>query len=161
MLLPFFHFAGVFMASVNRVTLLGNLGTDPEVRRTSKQTAVCRFRLATSARRKDAGGNWSEYAEWHNVVTFGKTAESCGTFLRKGRQVFVEGSLRTRSWQDSDGQTRHATGVVANNVQFIGGKGAADASASPGNGRGTEEDVPALPEETDPIPGFDEEDIPF
>jgi single-strand DNA-binding protein len=143
------------MAAVNRVTLLGNLGTDPEVRRTTKLTAVCRFRLATTERRKDAAGNWVERAEWHNVVTFGKNAENCGTFLRKGRQVYVEGSLRTRAWQDGEGQTRHATEVVAGNVQFIGGKGAGVAVAEPGCGK----DAADTPGEAGAIPDFFEEDV--
>jgi single-strand DNA-binding protein len=147
------------MAGVNRATLLGNLGTDPEVRRTPKQTAVCRFRLATSERRKDAAGNWSEYAEWHNVVAFGKTAESCGTFLRKGRQVFVEGSLRTRSWRDADGQSRHATEVVASNIQFIGGKGLGSATPEPESGE--EAIVPDAAGHAEAVPGFDEDDSPF
>jgi single-strand DNA-binding protein len=95
------------MAGLNRVTLLGNLGTDPETRRTAKRTAVCRFRLATTERRKDPEGNWEERPEWHNIVAFGKAAETCATFLRKGRQVYVEGKLRTRAWQDEEGQARH------------------------------------------------------
>src|SRR3954469_12831538 len=107
------QFTGPIMARINRASLLGNLGTDPEVRRTQNGTAVCRFRLATSERRKDTAGRWSEDAEWHNIVVFGQAAEVCAAHLRKGRQVYIEGSLRTRSWQDRDGQTRHATEVVA------------------------------------------------
>jgi single-strand DNA-binding protein len=117
------------MAGINRVTLLGNLGLDPESRLTKNDTIVCRFRLATSDHRKDATGNRVEHTEWHNVVAFGKTAANCIQFLRKGRPVFVEGKLRTRAWQDADGQTRHTTEIVASTVQFIGGKDSAkDAS---------------------------------
>jgi single-strand DNA-binding protein len=146
------------MAGVNRVTLLGNLGTDPRVRRAPNKTAVCRFRLATTERRKDAGGDWVERAEWHNVVAFGKTAENCGAFLRKGRQVYVEGSLRTRAWQDGEGQTRHATEVVAGNVQFIGGKGA-EAAAEPVGGCGSE--VADSPGEDGAITDFIEDEALF
>ena len=110
------------MGGVNRVTLMGNLGTDPEARRSARQVAVCRFRLATSERRKDAEGNWAEHTEWHNVVAFGKTAESCAAHLRKGSQVYVEGRLRTRAWQDEEGQARHATEVMADDIQFVGGR---------------------------------------
>jgi single-strand DNA-binding protein len=83
---------------------------------------VCRFRLATSERRK-TGEGWADHTEWHNIVAFGRSAEKCGEFLRMGRQVYVEGSLRTRAWQDNEGQPRHATEVVTSNVQFIGGRG--------------------------------------
>ena len=148
------------MAGVNRVTLLGNLGTAPEVRRTPKQTAVCRFRLATSERRMNADGAWIERAEWHNVVVFGKTAENCGAFLSKGRQVYVEGSLRTRSWQDPEGQMRHATEVVASNVQFVGGRGK---GGQPEDETGHEvgEEHYDVPGDVEPMPGFDESDTPF
>src|SRR5689334_23694835 len=118
----------MLMAGVNRVTLLGNLGTTPAVRHTPKQVAVCRFRLATSERRKNAEGNWGDHTEWHNVVVFGKTAENCAAFLRKGWQVYIDGSLRTRTWESPEGQARQVTEVVAGSVQFLGGKEA------PGNG---------------------------
>ena len=144
------------MGGVNRVTLLGNLGTDPEARRSARQVAVCRFRLTTSERRKDAEGNWAEHTEWHNVVAFGKTAESCAAHLRKGSQVYVEGRLRTRAWQDGEGQTRHATEVVADDVQFVGGRPAA---RSPGDAGPPPEEVQAEDEgEAGPIL---DEDIPL
>jgi single-strand DNA-binding protein len=115
------------MDGVNRVTLLGNLGTDPEIQCTKKETTLCRFRLATSERRKNTAGELVEHTEWHNIVVFGKTAENCVSFLRKGRQIYVEGRLRTRAWQDADGQTRNATEIVAGIIQFIGSKGKAKA----------------------------------
>jgi single-strand DNA-binding protein len=117
------------MASVNRTTLLGNLGTDPEVRQSQRGTSVCRFRLATSERRKDADGKLLDTTEWHNVAVFGRAAETCAAYLKKGRQVYVEGTLRTRSWQDQDGLTRHATEVVCRDVQFLGPR--ADDGAEP------------------------------
>jgi single-strand DNA-binding protein len=134
-------------AGLNRVSLLGNLGTDPEVRTTAKEISVCRFRLATSERRKTAEG-WADHTEWHNIVAFGRTAEKCREFLRKGRQVYVEGSLRTRAWQDGEGQPRHATEVVTSNIQFIGGKGQEPAA----EGTDTADNGVVIPEMEDDIP---------
>lgn len=107
---------------VNKVILIGNLGQDPEVRRTGSGAAVCTLRLATAERRKDASGEWADHTEWHSVVTFGTVAENCGRFLKKGRQVFVEGRLQTRKWQDKEGKDRYTTEIVALNVQFLGGR---------------------------------------
>jgi single-strand DNA-binding protein len=109
--------------AVNKVILIGNLGKDPEVRYTGNQMAVARFSLATSERRKDASGNWGEHTEWHNIVTFGKTAENCSKYLKKGRQAYIEGSIRTNKWQDKEGKDRYTTEIIANTVQFIGGRG--------------------------------------
>ncbi|MCB0339688.1 MAG: single-stranded DNA-binding protein [Bdellovibrionales bacterium] len=108
---------------VNKVILIGNLGKDPELRHTPNQTAVCSFSLATGERRKDASGNWTEHTEWHNVITFGKTAENCSQFLAKGRQVFIEGRIQTRKWQDKEGKDRYTTEIIANTVQFLGNRG--------------------------------------
>jgi single-strand DNA-binding protein len=108
---------------VNKVILLGNLGKDPEVRYTTSQSAVCSFSLATSERRKDQSGNWVDHTEWHNVVTFGKTAENCGQYLKKGRQVYIEGKIQTRKWQDKEGKDRYTTEIIGNTVQFVGGAG--------------------------------------
>jgi single-strand DNA-binding protein len=114
---------------INKVILVGNLGRDPELRYTAgSQTAVCNLNLATTERRKDQTGNWVDHTEWHRVVTFGKTAENCSKFLAKGRQVYVEGTLRTNKWQDKNGQDRYTTEIVANTVQFLGGKGAGESS---------------------------------
>jgi single-strand DNA-binding protein len=130
------------------VSLLGNLGTDPEVRTTAKEVSVCRFRLATSERRKTAEG-WADHTEWHNIVAFGRTAEKCGEFLRKGRQVYVEGSLRTHAWKDEEGQSHHATEVVTSNVQFIGGK-ERETHADESDGVGSGDVIPQM-----------EDDIPW
>lgn len=112
--------------AVNKVILIGNLGADPELRYTGNQTPVCSLRIATSERRKDASGNWSEHTEWHSVVAFGKTAENSAQYLQKGRQVFIEGKLQTRKWQDKEGKDRYTTEILANTIQFLGGgKGAA------------------------------------
>lgn len=106
---------------INKVILIGNLGADPEVRSTAGGTAVATLRIATTERRKDKDGNWSDHTEWHNVVVFGRTAENCGQYLKKGRQVYVEGRLQTRKWQDRDGNDRYTTEVAGDIVRFIGG----------------------------------------
>lgn len=124
---------------VNKVILLGNLGKDPEIRYTSSQTAVCRFSLATSERRKDQSGQWGEHTEWHNVVCFGKTAENCAQYLKKGRQVFIDGKIQTSKWQDKEGKDRYTTEIIANTVQFVGG--GRDAGAGAGSGRGRSAEV--------------------
>ena len=109
--------------SLNKVMIIGNLGKDPEVKYTQSQTAVANLAIATTERKKGADGQWTDHTEWHTVVTFGKTAENCGQYLAKGRKVFIEGSLRTRKWQDKSGQDRYSTEIVAQNVQFLSGKG--------------------------------------
>ena len=96
---------------INKVILIGNLGADPEMRFTQSGTAVANFRIATSERFKDQSGEWQERTEWHRVVFFGRIAEVCGEYLTKGRQIYVEGRLQTRSWEDKDGVTRYTTEV--------------------------------------------------
>lgn len=107
--------------SVNKVILIGNLGADPETRTSQSGTTVANLRIATTERVRDREGNWSDQTEWHRVVCFGRTAENVGRFLKKGRQVYVEGRLQTRKWQDRDGNDRWTTEVVANDVRFLGG----------------------------------------
>ena len=110
--------------SVNKVFILGNLGADPELRSTSSQLAVCKLRVATSEFRKAQDGQSSEEkTEWHSITVFGRQAENCAQYLKKGRQVFVEGRLSTSKWQAQDGSDRYRTEIIANNVQFIGGRG--------------------------------------
>jgi single-strand DNA-binding protein len=109
--------------AINKVILLGNLGKDPELRYTPQQMAICSFSLATGERKKDASGQWVDHTEWHNIVTFGRTAENCSKFLKKGRQAFIEGKIRTRKWQDKEGKDRWTTEVLADQVQFVGGRG--------------------------------------
>lgn len=110
------------MAGVNKVILLGNVGRDPEVRYTQSGQPVGNFSLATSETRKDAEGNKQEQTTWHNIVVFGKQAEIAGQYLRKGKQVYVEGRLATRSWDDDKGQKHYKTEVVASTFQMLGGK---------------------------------------
>ncbi|MEM7678191.1 MAG: single-stranded DNA-binding protein [Myxococcota bacterium] len=108
------------MGTLNRVTLIGHLGADPELRYTNTDTAVVNMRVATSEHWNDAQGQRQERTEWHRIVVWGKTAESCGQYLRKGRSVCVEGRLQTREWTDQNQQTRYTTEIVATNVTFLG-----------------------------------------
>ena len=107
---------------VNKVILIGNLGQDPEVKETKTGTHVCKLRLATTDRRKDRdSGDWSDHTEWHNVVCFGKTANNVGKYCQKGKQIYVEGRLQTRKWQDKDGRARYTTEVIGDNIRFLKG----------------------------------------
>lgn len=107
--------------TVNKVILVGNLGRDPEVRATQGGTTIASLNIATTERRKDKDGNWGEHTEWHKVSCFGRTADNAAKFLKKGRQVYVEGRLQTRKWQDKEGQDRYTTEVVADDLKFLGG----------------------------------------
>jgi single-strand DNA-binding protein len=139
---------------VNKVFLLGNLGANPEMRFTQGGQAVANLRLATTERWTDRNGQKQEATEWHRVVVWGKQAEICGQYLTKGRQVFIEGSIRTRQWQDQQGQKRFTTEIVARNVQLIGGRGE----------RGPEGEAQTVPAEdfgADFGGGGQDDDIPF
>jgi single-strand DNA-binding protein len=122
------------MASVNKVILIGNLGRDPEVRYMPDGAAIANISLATTDTWKDKSGEKQERTEWHRVAFFGKTAEIAGEYLRKGSQVYVEGRLQTRKWQDKDGQEKYTTEIVADRMQMLGSRGGASASAGPGTG---------------------------
>ncbi len=111
------------MASINKVILIGNLGADPETRYTANNDAVTNIRIATTETWKDKSGEKQERTEWHTVVFFGKLAEIAGEYLKKGRQVYVEGSLRTRKWQDKSGQDRYSTEIVASDMKMLGSRG--------------------------------------
>ena len=159
------------MSGVNKVIIVGRLGGDPEVRYTPGGQAVAKLSVATSENWKDKEGQKQERTEWHRVVVWGKMAEVCGQHLSKGRQVYVEGRLQTRSWDDkTTGQKKYSTEIVANTVQFLGGAGAG-AGQSTGTGvtdrvtntRG-EESQAAPTGDTGfvPEPAFDsDEEIPF
>jgi single-strand DNA-binding protein len=122
--------------TVNKVILVGNLGQDPEVRATNSGMQVATLRIATTERRKVPGGNeWADHTEWHSVVVFGRDAENAGKFLTKGRQVYIEGKLSTRKWQDKEGKDRYTTEVVADRVAFLGG-GRGDGEGGGGGGGG-------------------------
>ena len=111
---------------INKVILVGNLGQDPELRYTGGGTAVCNMRLATNESYKDSDGQMVEKTEWHNVVAWGRLAEICGEYLKKGSQVYFEGSLQTRSWEGQDGNTRYTTEVKAREMMMLSGRGDAD-----------------------------------
>jgi len=117
---------------VNKVILIGNLGADPEVRFTPGGQAVANFRIATSETWNDKNGQKQERTEWHRIVVWGKLAELCGEYLKKGRQCYVEGRLQTREWTDKENRKNYTTEVVANSVVFLGGR---DAGAGEGMGR--------------------------
>ena len=152
---------------VNKVILVGNLGADPETRYTASGAAITNIRIATSEswRDKQTGEN-QERTEWHRVVFFSRLAEIAGEYLRKGSQVYVEGSLRTRKWQGQDGQDRYTTEIVANEMQMLGARGG-EASARPAGG-GFRDSKPEqksqAPAQSAPAPvedNFAEDDIPF
>jgi len=159
------------MGSVNKVILIGNLGADPELKYTRSNRPVCNLSLATNEVFKDKTGQKQERTEWHRVTVWGDSAENCSKYLAKGRTVYIEGSLQTRSWDDKEGKKRYSTEVVADRVVFLGGGagGGAEGGArrSGGGGRsgswGDESQAPssaaAEPENAGPPPGDD--DIPF
>ena len=138
------------MAGVNKVIIVGRLGADPEVRYTNTGTAVANFNMATSSSYTDKSGEKTEKTEWHRIVAFGKLGEICGEYLAKGKQVYVEGRLQTRDWEDREGNKKKTTEIVAGMMQMLGAagdraRGDSSASAPPANGLpdiGTEEDVP-------------------
>jgi single-strand DNA-binding protein len=135
------------MASVNKVILIGNLGKDPDLRYTPSGQAVATFSLATNDRYKDKDGQMVERAEWHNIVVWGKQAETAKEYLKKGRQIFVEGRIAYRTYDDREGNKRYITEVVAQRLQFLGRR-----EESP-------ETVPAEPEME--APTSEEENLPF
>jgi single-strand DNA-binding protein len=112
------------MASVNKVILIGNLGADPETRYLPSGDAVTNIRIATTDTWKDKSGEKQEHTEWHRVAFFGKTAEIAGEYLKKGSPVYIEGRIRTRKWQDKEGQERYSTEIVADRMQLLGGRSA-------------------------------------
>jgi single-strand DNA-binding protein len=145
------------MSGVNKVILLGNLGANPEMRFTQGGAAVANLRIATSERWTDKNGQKQETTEWHRVVVFGKQAEIVGQYLVKGRQVYIEGRIQTRQWQDQQGQKRYTTEIVAQRVQMLGGR--------PGE-RPAEEMAATVPAddvhgEPADFGGGPEDDIPF
>ena len=108
------------MRGVNKVILIGNLGKDPELRYTSSGQAVANFPIATTEVSTNKEGNKQEYTEWHRIVAWGRLAEICGEYLTKGKPVYIEGSIRTRSWEDKNGNTRWSTEIIARNMQMLG-----------------------------------------
>jgi single-strand DNA-binding protein len=150
--------------SVNKVILIGNLGKDPELKHTSSGTAVAKFTLATNDRYKDKDGNWQDKTEWHNVTCWARLAEIASEYLKKGRTVYIEGSLRTDSWDDKQsGQKRYMTYVNASDLVLLGG-GRNEEGGSRGSSRGGEFDQSGSSEfESAPARATEitDDDIPF
>ncbi len=143
------------MSGINKVIIVGRLGADPEVKTVSGDNTVARLNIATSENWTDRNGQKQERTEWHRVVVWGKLAELCGKYLAKGRQVYVEGRLQTRSWEDQQGQKRYTTEIVANTVQFLGGSQQASSDNYSSN-----QDFGS--QSFGPEPSFDaDEEIPF
>lgn len=149
------------MAGVNKVIIIGRLGKDPEVRYTPNGQAVANFTVATSENWTDkTSGQKQEKTEWHRIVVWGRLAELCRDYLRKGRQVYIDGRLQTRSWDDKDGVKKYTTEIIANGVQFLG--------TSPDKVESTGEGVDFVAPETT-TPNFDnnitthinDDEIPF
>jgi len=145
---------------VNKVILVGNLGQDPELRYTGTGTAVCNLRLATNESYKDANGEWVERTEWHSIVAWGRLAEICNEYLKKGLQVYFEGSLQTRNYEDRDGNTRYTTEVKAREMMMLSGRGGGSDSFEPASAseatsaaptNGTKEDMTFEPDDDLPF----------
>ncbi len=157
---------------INKVILVGNLGQDPETKAMPSGMTVCNLRLATSESWKDKQtGEMKEQTEWHSVAMFGRLAEIAGEYLRKGSQVYIEGRLRTRKWQDKEGRDRYTTEIVANEMQMLGSRGGGmggegrgeprgESRASGGGGRGGEGGYADAPRGGG-SDQFDDDDIPF
>lgn len=141
------------MASVNKVILIGNAGADTELRHTKTGRPVAGVRIATNERWTDKEGKKQERTEWHSIVVWDKMAEVCAQYVKKGKQVYVEGRLQTRSWEDDEGIKRYATEIVALSVQFLG---SANGTERPDKQAGY------VPGGDDDVPGdMPEQDIPF
>ena len=137
---------------VNKAILIGNLGGDPELRSTPSGTSVATFTLATNESWTDKEGQRQERTEWHRIVAWGKLAEICGQYLRKGRQVYIEGRLTTRSWEDRQGNQRKTTEIVAQQMLMLGGRGPDQGGAE------ADKETPEFAAETVKI---EDDDLPF
>ena len=126
---------------INKVILVGNLGNDPDVRTTAGGVKVANFQVATSEKWTDKDGEKKERTEWHRIVCFGRTAENVDSYLTKGRQVYIEGRLQTRKWQDKNGNDRWSTEVVADTVRFLGSNPSKSEKDEGFSGQG-EDDIP-------------------
>jgi len=142
------------MSGVNKVILIGNLGADPDIRHTPNGTAVANFRIATNEVYTDRNGERTQRTEWHRIVAFGRLAEIVGQYLKKGKQVYVEGRLRTREWEDQNGQRRFTTEIVCTQMVMLGRAG--DVIYT------DEEAQPEPPEDVNVAPVTEEDDdLPF
>jgi single-strand DNA-binding protein len=139
------------MAGVNKVILVGNLGTDPELRYTPSGKAVANFSLATNEQWTNKDGEKEERTEWHRIVAWGRLGEICGEYLSKGSQVYIEGKIQTRPWEDRDGNKRYTTEVIAQTMQMLGGISRKEGEASSPEERHPVEEPISIPDD----------DIPF
>jgi single-strand DNA-binding protein len=158
---------------VNKVFLLGNVGKDPEIRTTAGGMTVASFSLATAERAKDQQGNWADKTEWHNLVCFQRTAEVVRDYVKKGTQIFVEGKIQTRSWDDKEsGQKKYKTEILVNELSLLGGRGAeggsgggsyerSSSSAGSYAGSRSSSSAPSAPSNDYADQGITDEDIPF
>ncbi|MFC1565284.1 single-stranded DNA-binding protein [candidate division KSB1 bacterium] len=140
------------MGSVNKVILIGNLGQDPELKYMPNGDAVCNFTIATTDSWKNREGEQQDRTEWHRIVAFRRLAEICGEYLKKGKQVFVEGRIRTRSWDDKDGIKRYTTEVIADSMTMLGRKDDDNSGSNYNSSSGTS----GKPEKFE-----EEDDLPF
>lgn len=140
------------MASVNKAILIGNLGADPELRYTPTGDAVASFRIATTEKFKDKDGNLKESTEWHNIVCWRRLAEIAHEYLKKGSPVYIEGAIKTRSYDDKNGVKKYRTEILAQRLQLLGGRGQGQAGAQGGTTAGQEAPEPALPTDDDDLP---------
>jgi single-strand DNA-binding protein len=146
-------------SSVNKVILIGRLGKDPEIRSTPQGTTVAKFTMATDERFTDRNGEKQERTEWHNIVAWAKLAEICGQYLKKGKLVYIEGQLRTDSWEDKEsGQKRYRTEIVAQNMQMLDRRGDEGGSGGGGAYAGGARKGPSTSQEQPPE---DDEEVPF
>src|SRR6266851_508724 len=152
---------------VNKVLLLGNVGKDPEIRSTTGATLVATFGLATADRRKDQQGNWQDTTEWHNIVVYGRTAEIVRDYVKKGKELFIEGKIQSRSWDDKEtGQKKYRTEIIVNELTLLGGasggrsEGGSTGGYSKSNTASFDQRTPASqPDYADT--GITDDDIPF
>ena len=155
--------------SVNKVILIGRLGKDPEVKYTPSGAPVAKFTLATDEVFKDRSGEQQKRTEWHNIVAWNKLAEICGEYLTKGKQVYIEGSIRSRQWEDQAGNKRTAYDIVARDMRMLGSKGDAERAAAASSAAAPTPTPPAeratgersLAAEPPPEPEITDEDVPF
>ena len=152
--------------SVNKVILVGRLGRDPETRYTGSGQAVANFTLATDSTYKDRAGERQKRTEWHRIVAWGKLAEICQQYLKKGSQVYIEGRLQTREWEDKSGQKRTTTEIVASDMRMLGSRAdsaaaGAGVGAASGTSRAPEYEAPAPDDAGSQESNISDEDIPF
>lgn len=149
------------MSSLNKAMIIGRLGQDPDVRYTQSNTAVANLSVATSERYKDSTGEWKENTEWHRVVAWGRLAEICQEYLKKGSLVYIEGPIQTRQWEDKDGQTRYTTEIKALTMTMLDSKNSdSNGGGAPGNKPNKSQPVSSSVDLNDNLDDIDD-DLPF